>query len=242
MVGYNSHDNPNDAKHWLAQFGNPYPALIVADVDGRIAIDWGIYGAPETFLVDANGNRPLEVRRALTEEVVGDQLLLVLHAEAGDTMKRCVLALMPLGLWSFALAAAPNVYRNAAEEARFDVLASSLRCVMCQNESLADSQAPIAHDLRREILELMRQGRSDAQIRDFLVARYGEFVLYQPRVEPATWLLWFGPLLLLAGGGATVAWVVRRRAIRARSAAGGESAPRAASGSASGEIESSEDW
>jgi cytochrome c-type biogenesis protein CcmH len=152
-------------------------------------------------------------------------------------MKRLVLALALFCIASLAMAYAPDTYRNSAEEARFHNLTTSLRCVMCQNESLADSQAPIAHDLRREILDQMHQGKSDAQIRDFLVARYGEFVLYQPRVEPATWLLWFGPLLLFVAGGATVAWIVRRRALRARSAAGAKPAPNSASA-----IESSEEW
>ena len=113
-----------------------------------------------------------------------------------------------------ASATEPTDYRSAAEETRFRALATSLRCVMCQNESLADSSAPIAHDLRREILELMRAGKRDAQIRDYLVARYGEFVLYAPRVEPTTWLLWFGPPLLLLIGLGTVIVIVRRRAAR----------------------------
>jgi cytochrome c-type biogenesis protein CcmH len=91
---------------------------------------------------------------------------------------------------------------------------AELRCVMCQNQSLADSNAQIAHDLRREVLGLMRQGLDDDGIRDFLVARYGDFVLYRPRVESKTWLLWFGPLVLLLGGGALVAGIVRRRAAR----------------------------
>lgn len=152
-------------------------------------------------------------------------------------MKRIVFALMLACTAALAFAAQPpaaqpNVYRDTAEEAHFHALTSTLRCVMCQNESLADSQAPIAHDLRREILELMRQGKSDAQIRDFLVARYGEFVLYKPRVEPATWLLWFGPLTLLVVGGATVAFVVRRRTSRLR----------AQSPAPDATIESSEDW
>ncbi len=108
----------------------------------------------------------------------------------------------------------PLTYRNAAEETRFRALTASLRCVMCQNESLADSSAPIAHDLRREILDLMHAGKTDAQIRDYLVARYGEFVLYAPRVEPSTWLLWFGPIALLLVGGAVLIVVVRRRAAR----------------------------
>ena len=113
----------------------------------------------------------------------------------------------------------PIVFRDTREESRFHALATSLRCVMCQNQSLADSEALIARDLRREIITRMREGRSDAQIRAFLVARYGEFVLYQPRVEPATWLLWFGPLALFVAGGATVLFIVRQRSRRLRSPA-----------------------
>ncbi|WP_425479168.1 cytochrome c-type biogenesis protein [Pseudoxanthomonas composti] len=105
----------------------------------------------------------------------------------------------------------PLQFRNAAEEARFQALAHELRCVMCQNQSLADSNAQVAHDLRREVLVLMQQGRSDAQIKQFLVERYGEFVLYRPQVEPGTWLLWFGPLALLLLGGLVLWRVVRRR-------------------------------
>jgi cytochrome c-type biogenesis protein CcmH len=107
--------------------------------------------------------------------------------------------------------AAPLRFQSSAEEARFHALVSELRCVMCQNQSLADSNAQIAHDLRREVLELMRAGRSDAEIKDFLVARYGEFVLYRPRVEGRTWLLWLGPVALLLAGGVVVARIVRRR-------------------------------
>ena len=107
---------------------------------------------------------------------------------------------------------APLQFRDPAEEARFHALVAELRCVMCQNQSLADSNAQIAFDLRREVLTLMREGRSDAEIKDFLVARYGEFVLYHPRLETTTWLLWLGPALLLLGGGFVVARIVRKRA------------------------------
>jgi cytochrome c-type biogenesis protein CcmH len=109
---------------------------------------------------------------------------------------------------------APLQFNDAAEEARFHALTSELRCVMCQNQSLADSNAQIAHDLRREVLDLMRQGKSDDEVVAFLVARYGEFVRYKPAMEPATWLLWFGPALLLLGGGVAVARIVRTRARR----------------------------
>ena len=99
----------------------------------------------------------------------------------------------------------PLQFNDAAEEARFHKLTAELRCVMCQNQSLADSNAQIAHDLRREVLDLMRQGKDDAQVKQFLVDRYGEFVLYKPRVEERTWLLWFGPLLVLLAGLAVLA-------------------------------------
>ena len=107
--------------------------------------------------------------------------------------------------------ATPLQFRDAAEETRFHALAAELRCVMCQNQSLADSNALIALELRREVLDLMREGRSDGEIKDYLVQRYGEFVLYQPKVEGRTWLLWLGPALLLLVGGGVVAAIVRKR-------------------------------
>jgi cytochrome c-type biogenesis protein CcmH len=114
---------------------------------------------------------------------------------------------------------APPQFTNVAEEKRFHALVSELRCVMCQNQSLADSNAQIARDLRNEVLELMRRGKSDAQIKEFLVARYGEFVLYRPQVESKTWLLWFGPALVLLAGGLIVVGLVRRRSAVATSTA-----------------------
>ncbi|MCH6485476.1 cytochrome c-type biogenesis protein CcmH [Pseudoxanthomonas sp. LH2527] len=106
----------------------------------------------------------------------------------------------------------PLQFTDASEEARFHALTAELRCVMCQNQSLADSNAQIAHDLRREVLDLMRQGKNDAQVKQFLVERYGEFVLYKPDVAPATYILWFGPLLLLLAGGVWVGRIVAKRA------------------------------
>jgi cytochrome c-type biogenesis protein CcmH len=105
----------------------------------------------------------------------------------------------------------PPQFTDSAEERRFHALVSELRCVMCQNQSLADSNAQIAHDLRREVLALMRQGKSDDEVKQFLVARYGEFVLYQPQVRSKTWLLWFGPALLLLIGAVVIVRIVRSR-------------------------------
>ncbi len=126
-------------------------------------------------------------------------------------MRRLALLLL---LTSFALITAamePMDYRNAAEEQRFRALTEELRCVMCQNQSLADSNAMIAHDLRLEILRLMRAGKSDAQIKQYLVERYTDFVLYKPEVKPMTWLLWFGPGVLVIGGIAVIFAIVRKR-------------------------------
>jgi len=115
--------------------------------------------------------------------------------------------------------AAPLQFRNAAEESRFHALTLQLRCVMCQNQSLADSNALIALQLRREVLELMRKGMSDAQIKDYLVQRYGEFVLYKPKLEGGTLLLWIGPAVVLLAGAGVVAAIVRRRKPAANPAA-----------------------
>lgn len=108
----------------------------------------------------------------------------------------------------------PLQYRNAAEEARFHALTAELRCVQCQNQSLADSDAQIAHDLRREVLALMQQGRDDAQIKQFLVERYGSFVLYRPPMDARNAVLWFGPPIALLAGAGVLVWVVRRRGRR----------------------------
>ncbi len=114
---------------------------------------------------------------------------------------------------------APLAFVSSAEEQRFHTLVAELRCVMCQNQSLADSDAQIAKDLRREVLKLMREGRSDDDIRDFLVARYGEFVLYRPRISGSTWLLWFGPLAFVLAGGIVAIRLSRKGASTKRDVA-----------------------
>ncbi len=127
-------------------------------------------------------------------------------------------SLLAPGFAQKAADATPLQFRDAAEEQRFHALVSELRCVMCQNQSLADSNAQIAVDLRREVLELMREGRSDREVRAFLVARYGEFVLYRPQMSGRTWLLWFGPLLFALGGGLVVWRTLRHRTALATTA------------------------
>lgn len=105
----------------------------------------------------------------------------------------------------------PTEYQSNAEEQRFKSLANELRCVMCQNQSIADSNAPIAHDLRVEVLALMREGKTNAEIKNYLVDRYSEFVLYQPPVNKKNAVLWAGPFLLLLIGLFVVVNIIRKK-------------------------------
>lgn len=100
---------------------------------------------------------------------------------------------------AFPKEAEPNADDPVVEK-RLTKLSQELRCLVCQNETLADSRADLAEDLRREIRQQIREGKTDKEIIGFLTQRYGEFVLYRPRVEPKTYLLWFGPFILLLAG------------------------------------------
>ena len=124
--------------------------------------------------------------------------------------------LLPLVLLSllepFALAKdAQPASDDPALEQRLTRLSQELRCLVCQNETLADSRADLAEDLRREIREQMRAGKSDKEIIDFLTARYGQFILYKPQVTPTTYLLWFGPFVLLLAGLAVLFRYIKQR-------------------------------
>ncbi|MBM3354258.1 MAG: cytochrome c-type biogenesis protein CcmH, partial [Betaproteobacteria bacterium] len=105
----------------------------------------------------------------------------------------------------------PGLAQQAPQEARLRLLEEKLRCLVCQNQSLADSPAGLADDLRRTLREQVKSGRSDQEILDFMVARYGDFVLYEPPFKATTALLWVGPFVLLALALVTLAAMARRR-------------------------------
>ena len=96
-------------------------------------------------------------------------------------------------------------------EQRLIVISEEMRCLVCQNESLAGSRSDLANDLRRELRALIKQGKTDAEIREFMVSRYGDFVLYRPPVKPSTWLLWLGPFGLMILGVVALFVYLRRR-------------------------------
>lgn len=108
---------------------------------------------------------------------------------------------------------------DPAVEERLKHLAVELRCLVCQNQTLADSNAPLAEDLRREVREKIVQGMNDKEIIDFLVSRYGDFVLYRPPLKSTTTLLWVGPFVLLVGGGIALVVALKRRGKKVADAA-----------------------
>ena len=131
---------------------------------------------------------------------------------------RLLVCLVPLQLAALCLPApAPaatnpdEILQDCALEQRARALSKQLRCLVCQNQSIDDSDADLARDLRRIVREQLVAGRSDGEIMDYLTARYGDFVLLKPPVEPATWGLWFGPALLLVIAAAGLVVYVRRR-------------------------------
>ena len=128
-------------------------------------------------------------------------------------MKRLLLvAAIAALLGAPALAVEPaEKLADPALEARAESVGELLRCLVCQNESIEQSGASLAHDIRVLLRERIKAGDSDAQAMQYIVDRYGEFVLLKPRVEPATYALWFGPAVILAGGGVVLALFLRRR-------------------------------
>lgn len=107
-----------------------------------------------------------------------------------------------------------SAHADADLDKRVAALEEELRCLVCQNQTIADSHAGLAADLRREVREQLAQGKSEQEVLDFMVQRYGDFVLYRPPVKSTTWLLWFGPFLLLVAGALLL--VSRLRSARSR--------------------------
>jgi len=129
---------------------------------------------------------------------------------------RIFILILALGLSMSALAQRSQVqeplkFQNAQQEKRFNDLTRELRCLVCQNQNLADSDAQLAHDLRAEVHELMLAGKSDDEIKQYMVDRYGDFALYRPPVQENTFLLWLAPMALLLGGAIILFVIIRKR-------------------------------
>jgi cytochrome c-type biogenesis protein CcmH len=126
---------------------------------------------------------------------------------------RALLLTVVVALWAlpvFAIDTAP-AFDDPAKQARYERLTRELRCLVCRSETIADSNAQLAADLRRQLRELMAAGKSDEEIMQYMTDRYGDYVLYSPPVVPRTWILWAAPVLLLVGGGVAAAVVIARK-------------------------------
>lgn len=108
-------------------------------------------------------------------------------------------------------AAEEVVFSTAEQQQRYEQLIDELRCLVCQNQTIADSNAGLAVDLRRQVAEQVRAGKTNVEIKDYLTERYGDFVLYKPRVKPETMLLWFGPVLIFLIALGVLVGIVRNR-------------------------------
>ena len=128
------------------------------------------------------------------------------------TVKKIVLFLMVFG-FSVSVKAIDNgpVFEDPVMQSKYEQLISEIRCLVCQNQSIKDSNVFLAVDLRNEIRRLFENGRSESEIKQFLVDRYGDFVLYQPPLNEKTFLIWFSPLLLLLAGGIIIIKIIRKR-------------------------------
>jgi cytochrome c-type biogenesis protein CcmH len=127
-------------------------------------------------------------------------------------MMRALTLLVALVLSAAALTIdAQEAFDDPALNERYRELVESIRCMKCQNQSIADSPIDVAADLRRQVREMILEGRSDSEIKTYLAERYGDFILYQPPLNSRTWLLWSAPALLLLTGGIVFARTVRKR-------------------------------
>ena len=220
LYGLNYKDAPADAARWLAQWGDPY-RLSFSDRDGRVGLEFGVYGAPETFIIDRAGIVRFKHVGALDAQVLREQVLpLVRRLQA-----QAVPVPVPVAMATASAPASPAIgittspdpsgaSADPALEARVMAIAEELRCLVCQNETLAASQAELARDLRAQIRGQLQAGRTAQDVTDFMVERYGDFVRYRPPLQASTAFLWGGPFLLLA---LAAVWGLRR--IRARSPA-----------------------
>lgn len=131
-------------------------------------------------------------------------------------MFRTLLVALGFALATSALAIdTERAFDDPVLQHRYESINRELRCLVCQNQTIADSNATLAADLRREVREMIAAGKTDAEIREFMIERYGDFVLYRPRMSAANFLLWAAPVLLLIAGAYGVVRVVRRRAAEA---------------------------
>lgn len=204
VVGVNWRDKRDDALNWLQRHGDPYDTIIF-DAESDLAIELGVTGAPETFVIDRAGRIRYKQIGPITPDVWRKTIRPVLDALAIEdaaapaqvSVERPTLVRTEIVLTD------PELI-----SARTEAVSKTLRCVVCQNQSIYDSTAPLAVDMRRLVRKRVIAGDDDAEAREYLRHRYGDYVLMRPPLQLNTVLLWGAPLVLTLVGGL---WFVLRR-------------------------------
>ncbi len=206
IVGVNWRDKRDDALRWLERHGDPYETIIF-DEQSDLAIEVGVTGAPETFVLDAAGRIRYKQIGPITPDVWLDTIRPVLDVIASEE----AMAPRPAAVDLEPLPDATQVESVLTDPEliamRTEAVSKTLRCVVCQNQSIYDSNAPLAQDMRRLVRKRVMAGDDDEAVRAYLRFRYGDYVLMRPPFQWNTVLLWIAPLLLIIGGGI---WFMRR--------------------------------
>ena len=218
IIGLDWRDQPDDAKRWIGQFGDPYDAIL-ATATVAPGIDFGVYMAPESFLVDAQRHHSLQAHRHVHTRVGRERVEATTcrarRRTEEESMTRFVISFaIALSMWFVAQARSPSIRcrsRIAQKKCASRISRANCAACVCQNQNLADSEAELAGELRRQVFDMMQSGKSDAEIKQYLVARYNDFVLYDPPVKPGTWLLWFAPGVLVLIGAIVIVNILRKR-------------------------------
>jgi cytochrome c biogenesis protein CcmG/thiol:disulfide interchange protein DsbE len=206
IVGVNWRDGRDDAIKWLQRHGDPYETIIF-DGESDLAIEMGVTGAPETFILDRTGRIRFKQIGPITSDIWRETIRPVLDALAAEELTTPA----PVRVESDAVVYSDveNIVLTDRDliGARTETVSKTLRCVVCQNQSIYDSNAPLAQDMRRLVRKRVVAGDSDEEVRDYMRYRYGDYVLMSPPLQLNTFLLWLAPLALVLVGGI---WFVLR--------------------------------
>lgn len=206
IVGVNWRDTHEDAVAWLQRHGDPYETIIF-DEKSDLAIEIGVTGAPETFIIDRTGRIRFKQVGPITPDVWRETIRPVLDAIAIE--EAASPSLPPVARAPrVSITVDPVLTDETLIAARTEVISKTLRCVVCQNQSIFDSNAPLAQDMRRLVRKRVVAGDGDGAVRAYLQHRYGDYVLMSPPWQWNTILLWMLPFVLVIGCGV---WFVRQR-------------------------------
>lgn len=205
IVGVNWRDTREDALRWLARHGDPYDTIIF-DQLSDLAIEIGVTGAPETFVIDRAGRVRYKQIGPITPDVWRETIRPVLDAIA---LEEAAMPTPPVTTPRTNSVTTDVVLTDSdVIDTRTEAVSRTLRCVVCQNQSIHDSTAPLAQDMRRLVRKRVIAGDSDDEVRAYLRYAYGDYVLMRPPLQLNTVLLWGAPLFLILIGGV---WFVRRK-------------------------------